>query len=584
MHILLLATAYNSLTQRAHVELAYRNHEVSIELALSDRVMVEAVELYQPDLIIAPFLKTAIPEKIWRNYLCIIIHPGIKGDRGPSSLDWAILNGAQTWGVTALQADREMDAGDIWSSVNFKMRPVSKSCLYRNEVAQAAVQAILQTVERVSVGKFVPEPLDYSREDVQGYWCPSMKQQLRAINWTSDPVSTILKKIRSADSQPGLLDTLDGEKYYLYGVHEEDTLTGNPGEIIAQRHGAICRAAIDGAVWLSHLKKKKKKGERDYFKLPAAMVLGEQLKNVPEVPLPLEVPAHRKTFKEIWYEEKNQVGYLHFDFYNGAMSTEQSQRLKDAYLQACSRPTKVIVLMGGQDFWSNGCHLNVIEAAENQAEESWRNINAINDFVQAILTTNSKLTIAAMQGNAAAGGVMIALAADRVYARSGIVLNPHYKRMGLYGSEYWTYSLPKRVGQKKATELTEDCMPIGTQVAQETKLIDSFFGDDSDSFREQIMQIAEASAQSPDYDRQLALKNKKRFLDRQFEHLEVCRQEELKQMRINFFSPDQNYHSARFNFVYKVTPLETPLYLAKHRQEVNSLVNKKRETELVADC
>jgi putative two-component system protein, hydrogenase maturation factor HypX/HoxX len=33
---------------------------------------------------------------------------------------------------------------------------------------------------------------------------------------------------------------------------------------------------------------------------------------------------------------------------------------------------------------------------------------------------------------------MMALAADRVYARDGVVLNPHYKGMGLYGSEYWT--------------------------------------------------------------------------------------------------------------------------------------------------
>jgi putative two-component system hydrogenase maturation factor HypX/HoxX len=126
MRILLLATAYNSLTQRTHVELAYRGHDVSIELALSDEVMIEAVELYQPDLIIAPMLKKAIPETIWRRHTCIIIHPGIKGDRGPSSLDWAILNNAEEWGVTALQANAEMDAGDIWSSFNFQMQPYSK--------------------------------------------------------------------------------------------------------------------------------------------------------------------------------------------------------------------------------------------------------------------------------------------------------------------------------------------------------------------------------------------------------------------------------------------------------------------------
>jgi putative two-component system hydrogenase maturation factor HypX/HoxX len=40
---------------------------------------------------------------------------------------------------------------------------------------------------------------------------------------------------------------------------------------------------------------------------------------------------------------------------------------------------------------------------------------------------------------------MLALAADHVYAREGVVLNPHYRSMGgLFGSDYWTYTLPRR--------------------------------------------------------------------------------------------------------------------------------------------
>ena len=55
----------------------------------------------------------------------------------------------------------------------------------------------------------------------------------------------------------------------------------------------------------------------------------------------------------------------------------------------------------------------------------------------------------------------MALGADRVLAREGIVLNPHYKGMGgLYGSEYWTYSLPRRVGHERALQLTEQCLPV----------------------------------------------------------------------------------------------------------------------------
>ncbi|MGF1485882.1 MAG: enoyl-CoA hydratase-related protein [Prochloraceae cyanobacterium] len=468
-------------------------------------------------------------------------------------------------GVTAIQADREMDAGDIWASVNFEMQPDTKSTLYRGQIANAAIEAILETIENFQNKNFFPEPLDYKRKDVKGCWRNYMKQTDRAIDWGQDSVATIVKKIRSADSQPGLLDTIDGEKYYLYGAHPEDKLKGNPGEIIAQRHGAICRAAVDGAVWITHLKQKKQ-GDRVFFKLPAAMVLGDLLKNVPEVRLSLEITSDRQTFREIWYEESNDVGYLHFEFYNGAMNTDQCQRLRQAYLWARKRDTKVIALMGGRDFWSNGIHLNVIEASSDPASESWQNINAIDDLVYEILTTDTHLTISALQANAAAGGVMMALAADRIYARQGIVFNPHYKRMGLYGSEYWTYSLPKRVGLEKAREITDICMPMGTQVAKDIGLIDNYFGKDPINFQKLVKEEAEKIARSKDYQEQLWLKNKKRALDEDFKPLSQYRSQELERMKIDFKS--ENYNTLRYNFVHKISPSNTPLHLAKHRQPV----------------
>lgn len=57
--------------------------------------MRAAVDHYNPDVIVSPTLMKAIPEDIYQKVKCLIVHPGIKGDRGPSSLDWAILNGEQ---------------------------------------------------------------------------------------------------------------------------------------------------------------------------------------------------------------------------------------------------------------------------------------------------------------------------------------------------------------------------------------------------------------------------------------------------------------------------------------------------------
>jgi putative two-component system hydrogenase maturation factor HypX/HoxX len=594
MRILFVSSSYNGLCQRAHIELEDLGHEISISLSLSAGDVTRAVALFQPNLIVCPFLKEKIPEDVYNKHPCIILHPGITGDRGPSSLDWAIMNGEAEWGATALQAVEEMDAGDIWATHNFPMRCASKASIYRREITQAAIKCMLETVRRFESRDFTPEPLDYSKLEVKGQLRPLMKQKVRAIHWSTDTVETIVRKINAGDSAPGVLDSINGEEFYLYGVHEESQLRGwNPGEIIAKRHGAICRAAVDGAVWISHLSRNNidelpfykrvlsRKHSPRNFKLPATMVLGEGLKEVPESPIDPLYTGPEKTFKEIWYEEANQVGYLHFDFHNGAMNTEQCRRLLESYRLAIKRPTKVIVLMGGTDFWSNGIHLNFIEAAVSPADESWRNINAIDDVVYEIITTNNHLTVSALWGGAGAGGAMMPLAADYIWAREGCIMNPHYKTMGLYGSEYWTYNLPRRVGPGRALEFTEVPLPIGMKKAMAVGMIDEILPDDYSEFQQQLRGKAEVLASGPDYETLLAQKRKRRALDEATKPLAAYRAAELQHMRMNFYGKfyggDISYHEARYNFVHKVRPKETATYLAKHLRLDISRFNELRQ-------
>ena len=219
---------------------------------------------------------------------------------------------------------------------------------------------------------------------------------------------------------------------------------------------------------------------------------------------------------ELRYEERGAVGYLHFDFYNGALSTAQCERLRAAYAEARRRPTRVIVLMGGEDFWCNGMHLHCIEAADSAADASWANINGIDDLACDILQTDSHLTIAALGGNAAAGGVFLALAADFVLARLGIVLNPHYRNMGnLYGSEYWTYLLPRRVGEVQARALMDRRLPLGVPEAHSIGLIDEHAGPGGGRFRTLVDTRAAALGASADFAAALTDKRRRRASDEQ---------------------------------------------------------------------
>ena len=567
MRILLMASAYNSLTQRVHVELADLGHEVSVELAVADEVMREGVRRYDPDLVVAPMLTRAIPADIWSARACFIIHPGPKGDRGPSSLDWAIMGGAGRWGVTVLQANAEMDAGDVWSSVEFTLPRCSKSSVYRTEVADAALKALRLAVARFEEGSYRPEPLDYRRPDVIGTRRPACRQEHRRIDWPAERTSWVLAKLQAADSSPGVLDVLGGAEYYLFGGHREDGLRGDPGAIVARRGGAICRATVDGAVWIPQLRRRPDPGGPSTFKLPATLALRGSIAGVREVQAPLERLPGRRTYQEISYRESGGVGYLEFCFPGGAMSTGQCRRLLAAYEHARARPVRVIVLGGPRDVFSNGIHLNVIEAASDPAAESWRNINAIDDLAEAILTTTDRLTVAAVGGNAAAGGLMLALAADEVWCRDGAVLNPHYRLMGLHGSEYWTYTLPRRVGADEAARLTGTCLPVSSASALRSDLVDRVIAGGPAIYRAQLAALAEKLARSPGYPKRLAAKARQLTAAEKIRPLRAYRQAELAKMRRNFFDPHEPYAQLRRAFVYKDKPEQTPPHLARHRMD-----------------
>ena len=560
MRILFLTHSFNSLTQRLFVALREQGHDVSVEFDINDSVSLEAVELHRPDLIVAPFLKRAIPSSIWRNHVCLIVHPGIVGDRGPSSLDWAILNDEPDWGVTVLQANAEMDAGDIWASAGFPMRAATKASLYRGEVADAAVAAVTLAVERFEAGGYEPTPLQAVQSTSRGCVRPLVKQADRRIDWANDSSETVLRKIRSADGFPGVADDSLGRRLFLYNAAAAPELEGEPGTLVATSGEAIGVATIDGGVWIGHL---RDPDSAHPFKLPATRVLADQCDLLPKIG-----DGQAGAWRDLRYEERDGVGYLHFPFYNGAMATHQCEALLDAYERAARADTQVIVLCGGAEFWSNGMDLNQIEAADSAADESWRNINAIDDLAAAIIRTTSHLTVSALRGNAGAGGVFLARAADRVWAHDGVILNPHYKDMGnLYGSEYWTYLLPRACGEARAQAVTQARLPVGVSEARELGLIDQVLAGNRPEFDAALHDAASALATAADLPNLLASKAKQRAADERIRPLADYRQAELERMRLNFYGFDPSYHVARYNFVYKVAKSRTPLTLATHRRQ-----------------
>jgi len=542
MRILLIVSALNSLTQRVFTQLRDMSYTVSVQFAINDKEMIEAVQNFKPDIVFCPFLKKFIPSEIFTQVPTFILHPGIRGDRGHNSLDHAIRENKKEWGVVIIRANEEFDGGEIYSEVRFQMRDTYKASIYRNETCDAACDALKELLENLQDKNFTPT------SQIQNPMHHYLTQNDRAINWENDTTLEIIKKINTADSYPGVLDEFFGVKCYLYGAWYEDTLRAKPKEIVAKRDGAICVGTKNGALWISHLK------EVGGFKLPATYVLKDKIKGIKEIRVPLIVEDDRKTFYEISSKITGEVGYLYFNFHNGAMHSKQCIRLKYAF-EYLKESCKVVVLMGGADFFSNGIHLNILEDSKKQGEDGWSNINAMNDVVKSILHSEDIITVASFAKNAGAGGVFLGLACDYALARDGVVLNPHYKTLGLSGSEYHTYSLTKRVGEQKAKQLINECLPISARYAKKIDMIDAVF--DCKNYFQELDNFCQNLLKDEDkYDDFIYEKGDN--IEQNLELMHRCKESELEIMHPEFWQEDSEFHKLRYDFVYKVCPMQTP--------------------------
>ncbi|WYZ44703.1 hypothetical protein EsH8_VIII_000019 [Colletotrichum jinshuiense] len=542
--------------------------------------------------------------------------------------------GRPYWGVTVLQAVEEFDAGPVWAFEQFPIQidspHITKSSLYRGPVTRAALTATLAAIERIKVAsvqaaspytpppspgcdKFAPHQVNPLIQTNPAYrdasvtlqkaflggvtrHRPLLKAAQRDFDIQSHTAREISRRIRSSDSQPGCLTKLFGPSMYVYGgtVEEGEELTTQtrPGHIVACRDDAVCIATCDEkAIWITHVRRVKRKVDSMLWpKVPAVFGLrevgilnaeGVAANHISRATIDWSQAPHN-TQQDIWVDFQTfagarRVAFLYFNFYNGAMSTEQCSRMIDAMdfiasTHVVERPLGAVVLMGGDSYFSNGIALNVIEAAADPALESWLNINRIDDVVHYLLhelPSRNILTVAAIRGNCAAGGVAMAAACDVVIAGSEVVLNPAYRAIGLHGSEFHSLSYPGRCGSVGATKLLRDMAPLSPAEALTMGLVDHTIPGTGALLDIRIRKYVKSILFS---DKKPALGAWKSNVNVTPAGLACARAQELGEMSKDFWSArSQRYHLRRRDFVRKVKAVQTPLRFAAHRRGAGEL-------------
>jgi len=180
----------------------------------------------------------------------IQFHPSLlPRHRGPSSINWPIIQGETKTGLTIFWPDEGLDTGPILLQKEVEIGPNDTlGSIYFDHLFPIGVAAMIEAVELVRDGVAPKIPQDVSDATYEG-WC--LKEDAE-IDW-SWPAVKIHCLIRGTDPQPGAWSTIGGHKLNLFGSRKADG-TGAPGEILSIDKSGLTIAAGDGAVLVTRVR------------------------------------------------------------------------------------------------------------------------------------------------------------------------------------------------------------------------------------------------------------------------------------------------------------------------------------------
>ncbi|HEY6092613.1 MAG TPA: methionyl-tRNA formyltransferase [Gemmatimonadales bacterium] len=174
----------------------------------------------------APLL--AIPKRGMIN-----VHPSLlPGLRGAAPVEWAIIRGHETTGVTIMQLDAGMDSGPILHQIPHRIGPDVTGGELSAHLAEMGAQALIETLAMLEQSDPPPQPVAQNND--RATFAPKLTHENARIDWTKD-ARAVACLIRGLDPRPGAWATLKGAEIKLFNPKVMETPfpgTGAPGEVV----------------------------------------------------------------------------------------------------------------------------------------------------------------------------------------------------------------------------------------------------------------------------------------------------------------------------------------------------------------
>ena len=226
---------------------------------------VEQLKNLNPDVVAVVAYGRILPQKVLdiapKGF--INIHASILPQyRGSAPYQWAVLDGLEETGVTAMYLCREMDAGDMIDVSKTPIGPDETAGELLDRLAQLGAKLLSKTLRRIETGEVTATPQDHEKAT----YASMLDKTMCPIDWTKT-AQQIHNQVRGLHPWPVATAELAGTKFKIHATAVLEG-SGEPGKILGLCKTGLQVACGEGVIEIRSLQAEggKRMSAPDYFR------------------------------------------------------------------------------------------------------------------------------------------------------------------------------------------------------------------------------------------------------------------------------------------------------------------------------
>ena len=213
---------------------------------------------YNPDLIVVVAYGRILPTSILTlpPLGCINVHGSLlPKHRGAAPIQWAIIAGDSTAGVTIMQMDEGMDTGDILLPAAIDVTEDETAGSLFAKLADLGAETLVTALSKLQNGDLHPQKQDHDNATM----APPLKKEMGLIDW-SKSAEELQLLIRGLDPWPSAYSYLEGKRYRFFSPRVVHKNSDEPvGTVILADNNGLLIATGSNALLIRELQPEGKK-------------------------------------------------------------------------------------------------------------------------------------------------------------------------------------------------------------------------------------------------------------------------------------------------------------------------------------